>query len=150
MIRYKSLTICLILSLIGIANALGQESEIYTDNGIAIRGYDPVAFFTKNDALEGKSEFSFKWKDATWYFVSKEHQELFMAKPEAYAPQFGGYCAWGMREGYKAETKPKNAWTVYNNKLYLNYNKDTTKGWKEAKDQNIEMAESNWSKMTHQ
>lgn len=150
MISYKSLAICILLQALVLTLTTGQETEIFSVNHLAIRGYDPVAFFTMNDALEGKSDFSFEWKGATWQFTSKENQELFMANPETYAPQFGGYCAWGMREGYKAETKPKNAWTVYNNKLYLNYNKDTTKGWLEAKDQNIETAESNWSKMTHQ
>lgn len=118
--------------------------EIYSRENMAIEGYDTVAFFNEEKAVKGNQQYTTEWKDVTWLFSNQENLELFIKNPENYAPQFGGYCAWGMREGYKASTSPKNAWTVYENKLYLNYNKAVMKGWLEEKKKNISIAESNW------
>jgi hypothetical protein len=127
-----------------------NEPEICQTNGVAIDGYDPVAFFTLGQPKKAKGEITYDWKSATWRFESNENRDLFIANPEKYAPQYGGYCAWGMREGYKAETRPKNAWTFHDGKLYLNYNKAVTDGWLPEKEKNIEIANNNWAEMTHQ
>ena len=59
--------------------------------GVAIKGYDTVAYFTQGRAVKGKKEFSYEWSDAKWYFASAEHRDLFAAEPERYAPKYGGY-----------------------------------------------------------
>ncbi len=69
---------------------------------VAIKGYDPVAYFTQNQAVEGSPQYSHHWLGATWYFASAEHRDMFMRDPAKYAPQYGGYCADGVsfRDGY--------------------------------------------------
>lgn len=119
---------------------------IYISNGIAIGGYDPVGYFNESRAVKGSKEFSYKWKDATWYFVSNDNLNAFKANPEKYAPQYGGYCAWGMSNGYKAKVDPLNAWTINNGKLYLNYSKSIKGKWLPEKDELIKKADANWKK----
>jgi len=72
----------------------------YEPNGIAIRGYDTVAYFTDSAPIKGASEFSTEWKDAIWHFASQQHLDAFNDDQERYAPQFGGYCAYGVSQGY--------------------------------------------------
>ncbi|MGD8326948.1 MAG: YHS domain-containing (seleno)protein [Sphingomonadales bacterium] len=106
------------------------KSEIYTASASApaVSGYDTVAYFTQGEPAEGKSEFSTEWKGATWLFASADHLAKFKANPEAYAPQFGGYCAWAVSHGYTASADPQ-AWRIIDDKLYLNYNKPTQAEW---------------------
>ena len=59
--------------------------------GVAIKGFDTVAYHTEGRAVKGNSKFSHKWNDAKWYFVSEAHRDLFIKDPESYAPQYGGY-----------------------------------------------------------
>ncbi len=118
--------------------------EIYSKENIAIEGYDTVSFFNDEKAVKGNQEYSTEWKNTTWLFSNQENLEIFIKSPENYAPQFGGYCAWGVREGYKAPANPGEAWTVYNDKLYLNYNEAVMKGWLEEKKKNISIAKGNW------
>jgi hypothetical protein len=95
--------------------------QVYVKNNQAIGGYDPVAYFKESKPVKGQDQFTFVWKDATWKFSSAENLNDFKATPEKYAPQFGGYCAYGMSENHKAPTSP-DAWTIVDEKLYLNYN----------------------------
>ena len=81
--------------------------------------------------------------NATWHFSSAENLSLFKAEPEKYAPQFGGYCAYGMADGHKAPTQP-DAWTIVDNKLYFNYNKEVLAKWRENRDESIKKAVDNW------
>lgn len=114
-----------------------------TDEG-AIQGYDPVAYFTQSQPVKGSKEFSFAHADQVWYFASAENLEVFKSNPEKYAPQFGGYCAYGMSRGYKAKTEP-DAWTIVEGKLYLNYNTDVRDNiWNEKQSEFIEKANTNW------
>ena len=90
------LKILMVISLMGIpaGNAKAQplKNKINSDTfGVAIEGYDTVAYFTKGRAMKGKSEFSYNWNDAQWHFASASHRDLFAAAPENYAPQYGGY-----------------------------------------------------------
>ena len=125
---------------------LAQEypEPVYTVNGKAIDGYDPVAYFTENKPVQGKEEFKLKYQGSIWYFASQKNKELFKASPAKYAPQYGGYCAWGMKNGYKAKVEPYNAWSVYNGKLYLNYNPNVQGKWVKKKDEYIATADENW------
>jgi YHS domain-containing protein len=121
----------------------GQTSEIFSTDEGAIRGYDPVAYFTENKPVKGEMKFSVNYQYETWYFASAENQKMFQANPETYLPQFGGYCAYGMSRGYKAKTEP-DAFTIVNGKLYLNYNVDVRKLWNEKQSEYIDKANSNW------
>jgi YHS domain-containing protein len=101
----------------------------YQPNGIAIRGYDTVAYFTQGMPMEGRDEFTTEWQGAKWKFSSQEHLDLFTANPEKYAPQYGGYCAYGVAQNNLVKIEP-DQWTVVDGKLYLNYNAKLNKEWK--------------------
>jgi YHS domain-containing protein len=123
--------------------AFAQQTRVFSTEEGAIRGYDAVAYFKEGKPVKGNKAFMFSWNDATWYFSSSENLEAFTAEPEKFAPQYGGYCAYGTSRGYKAETQPE-AFTVFNNKLYLNYNMDVVKTWAQKKEDFIRKADEHW------
>lgn len=100
----------------------------YKDSGIAIRGFDTVAYFTLGKPLKGSSDFTVEWSGATWQFASQEHADLFEADPQAYAPQYGGYCAYGVAQDYLVKIEG-DQWKIEEGKLYLNYDKKIQKTW---------------------
>lgn len=120
-----------------------SKSEIFSSEAGAINGYDAVAYFNEGKPLKGTTAFVFAWNNADWYFTSPENLDLFKANPEKYAPQYGGYCAFGMSRGYKANTQP-DAWTIVNNKLYLNYNTEVRTEWNQKQEELINKANKNW------
>lgn len=101
---------------------------LYVADGYAINGFDPVAYFSLGAAKKGKPEFSFAWKGGTWLFIDRVNLEAFRGDPEKFAPQYGGYCAYGASKGYLAKTDP-TAWTISGQKLYLNYNAQVKNAW---------------------
>lgn len=103
----------------------------YDPSGTAIRGYDTVAYFTQGMPVDGSDEFTTEWKGATWRFSSQEHLDLFEADPERYAPQYGGYCAYGIAAQDALVKIEPELWTIVDDKLYLNYNKKIQKSWEE-------------------
>jgi YHS domain-containing protein len=109
----------------------------------AIKGYDPVAYFTDGKPVEGKQEFAYEWKGAKWFFANAEHRDQFKASPEKYAPQYGGYCAYAVANGKTADIDPK-AWKIVNGKLYLNYDLDVQKKWQTDIPGYIDKANKNW------
>lgn len=115
----------------------------YSEKGVAIRGTDPVAYFTEGKPVQGKAEFTHKWGDATWQFSSAQNRDLFAKNPEKYAPQYGGFCAWAVSQGYTASTDP-NAWKIVDNKLYLNYNSAVQWGWEKDISGNVTKGDKNW------
>lgn len=135
----------LIIFTLGLIYWQTPTTEIYQVDGLAIAGYDAVSYHNEGSAIKGSDEFVYSWKSATWQFASAQNLALFKENPSKYAPQFGGYCAWGMREGYKAETDPVNAWTVTDGLLYLNYNKAVQEGWLSEMQKSIDIADKNWS-----
>ncbi len=112
-------------------------------NGLALKGYDAVAYFDQGKAVTGKKDFEHSWMGATWRFSTVENRDLFAKNPEKYAPQFGGYCAYGVTGGYLAPTDP-TAWKVVEGKLYLNYDSDIQKKWSEDIPGNIKKANEKW------
>ena len=112
-------------------------------NDLAVKGYDTVAYFTENAAVEGNKAHSYQWQGATWRFSSNENLALFKANPTKYAPQYGGYCAYAIASGSFAGIEPEQ-FTVVNGKLYLNYNHDIQKTWKADRDNFIQMADKKW------
>lgn len=101
----------------------------YQPSGIAIRGYDTVAYFTEGKPIEGRDEYTTEWQGATWKFASREHLELFKADAEKYAPQYGGYCAYGVAQESLVKIEP-DQWTIHDDKLYLNYNAKLNNKWR--------------------
>jgi YHS domain-containing protein len=138
----KSLFLLLIVS----ETLLAQKAEVFIADGKAINGYDAIAYFTDASAVSGSSKFVYTWNGTKWYFSSDKNLRAFKSNPQKYAPQYGGYCAYGMSEGYKAPTDP-HAWTIVNDKLYLNYNKDVKKMWLGNQTQRITKADKNWPKL---
>lgn len=112
----------------------------------AIKGFDAVAYFTQGKPVKGVDEFSFHYLDAEWLFSSEEHMNLFKSDPEAYAPQYGGYCAYAMAEGETVSAEPE-LWTIYNGKLYLNYSRRINAIWNEDKDSFIAKADPAWASL---
>jgi len=100
----------------------------FEPSGIAIRGADTVAYFTERTYLPGQPQYATQWRGATWQFASQQHLELFEANPEQYAPQYGGYCAYGVAQNYLVKIEPDN-WSIIEGKLYLNFNGGVQSTW---------------------
>ena len=112
----------------------------------AIKGYDPVAYFSQGEPAKGRGAHSHEWMGATWYFANAENRELFAAEPEKYAPQYGGYCAYAVSQGYTAKIDP-DAWKIVDDKLYLNFSLKVQKIWEEDIPGYIAKADVNWPKI---
>jgi YHS domain-containing protein len=135
------------ITLLMAASALNaQVSEIFVKDGYAIGGYDPVAFFTESKPVKGAESISITWKNAKWLFSTQKHADMFKANPEKYAPQYGGYCAYGCSRGYKAKTEA-DAFTISDGKLYFNYNIKTRAEWLKDTKAYIEKADAEWEKI---
>jgi hypothetical protein len=113
------------------------------DNGLAIRGYDPVAYFSQGKPVEGHDEFEAEWSGAKWRFASAEDRESFLGSPESYAPQYGGYCAWAVGHGYTAKGDP-GVWKIVAGKLYLNYNQEVKAKWEQDIPALVSKGDQNW------
>ncbi len=114
--------------------------------GTAIDGTDPVAYFTMGKPVKGSSDFAHEWNGAEFHFSSAENRDLFAANPKKYAPQYGGYCAWAVSQGYTASTDPE-AWKIVDGKLYLNYSKSVQSTWEQDIPGNIVSGDANWPKV---
>lgn len=132
---------------LGLSTQPAQADAVYQSFlGVAINGYDPVAYFTDGKPQEGDSAHKLEWEDATWHFKSAANKALFKTSPEKYAPQYGGYCAWAVSQGYTATTAPE-AWDIVDDKLYLNYSLGVQSNWKKDRSANIVAADKNWPKV---
>jgi YHS domain-containing protein len=134
-----------IVSMIGLRRmgVIGDRPVYATANG-AIDGYDPVSYFSEEGPLEGSEEHQIDWKGETWFFSSAENRRAFEAEPEKYAPQYGGYCAYGLSEGYLTETDP-GAWTIVDGRLYLNFDANVMETWRHSKERRIPLADRHWA-----
>jgi YHS domain-containing protein len=121
----------------------------YNRDGIALKGFDVVAFHTLGKALKGQKDFTCNWFGVTWYFINEEHLRLFKEDPEKYAPQYGGYCAFGISRGYKAPTE-MYTFTIYNERLFLNYSNYVKRRWLEQMKKHIEKSEDQWQEVSKQ
>jgi YHS domain-containing protein len=115
-------------------------------DGVALKGYDPVAYFTLSRAVPGQEKLRYTWRNARWYFSSREHLELFKDDPDKYMPQYGGYCAYAVSRGTTADIDPE-AWAIVDNKLYLNLNKEVQKMWQQDREGYIKKADENWPRI---
>lgn len=127
---------------------MGQSaagSPVFTGetDGVAINGYDPVAYFREHRPVEGRDEHTMTWKGVTWRFSSAENRDLFSGDPEKYAPQYGGYCAYAAANNAIAKTEP-DAFTIYEGKLYLNYDQNIKSRWDGDRMRYVELADDYW------
>lgn len=117
------------------------QSGIFSS--VAVSGADVVGYFSENRHVEGSEEFAAEWNGATWHFASAANRTAFLAEPERYAPQYGGYCAYAVANGSTASTDPE-AFTIKDGKLYLNYSQSIMKKWLKDRDHYIVQADENW------
>ena len=143
-----STAVCVATLVLGSAPALaGNTVNTGYFGGVAIMGYDPVAYFTDSKPVQGSEEFSYDWLGTPWYFASREHRELFKSEPVKYAPQFGGYCAGEVSgNGITINIDPE-AWRIIDGKLYLSYNKPTAAEWEAYASVDLPKAEAYWPKL---
>jgi YHS domain-containing protein len=129
-----------------------RKSQFNLDNGIAISGHDPVAYFKENKAIKGKKELAVFHQGITYYFSSSENKEEFKKDPSKYEPQYGGWCAYAMgKDGSKVEIDP-GTFKIIDGKLYLYYNKffnNTLKSWNKDESNLKTKADVNWKKFYH-
>lgn len=123
--------------------------KIYAEDGIALGGTDPVGYFEQGQPVEGSSGIQAEWAGVTWHFASMDHRDRFLDNPEQYAPQYGGFCAWAVAEGYTAPTSP-DAWTIVDDKLYLNYDQRIQTRWERDIPGNIGRADINWPAVSNE
>lgn len=130
-----------------IGSIFAADPSIYSDKKHgAIKGADVVAYFSldaDDDAVIGDKSISYEYQDATWYFSSEANRDLFMAEPEKYIPQYGGYCAFAVSKGFTKPIDP-NRWQVVDGKLYLNFNWIANKRWSLDKAASIADGDANW------
>ncbi len=136
-----SVTVGILLCLPQIS--LAKLPPVFQSDGIALSGHDAVAYFTDSEPVPGNPDYSVSWNGATWYFANEKNRDLFEQEPEAYAPQYGGYCAYAVSNGYTASTVPE-AWRIVDGKLYLNYSLGVRERWQQDIPGNIERADGNW------
>lgn len=132
-----------ILAFVFVIPAPSLAGEINAADGVAIAGHDPVAYFRESKPVKGSPRITYRYKDATFHFTSAQNRDAFAADPEKYAPQYGGYCAYGTSRGYKAPIDPA-AFTVRNGKLYLNYSPDVQTTWRKDIPGYVAKADKAW------
>ena len=127
------------------ANAHAKDAPVYTGtfSNVAVGGYDPVAYFTEGKPVKGEKSFTLQHAGAEWRFSSAQNRDRFAASPQHYAPQYGGYCAWAVSQGYTASGDPQY-WRVVDDKLYLNYDAEVQKKWEKDIPGFIGKANQNW------
>jgi len=125
------------------APAVAGKPEVFAPGGKAIRGYDPVAYFTQGKPVKGDPRHTYNWKGATWYFSSADHLDMFKGNPTRYAPQYGGYCAYGIAQGYVVKIEV-DQWAILDGKLYLNYSRSVQSRWKKDPKGYIQTADKKW------
>lgn len=123
--------------------AFAAAPETFQKMGYAINAIDPVAYFTDQMPVPGSMSHVVAWRGAKWVFANEQNLRTFEANPQAYAPRFGGYCAFAASKGYLADTVPE-AWTVYEDRLYLNANLRARELWLQDIPGNIAKGEENW------
>jgi hypothetical protein len=143
--KLRSFALAATFILLSFATAFAQnkKSVVFADNSGAIRGYDPVAYFTDHQPVKGEKDITFNWHEAVWHFATTAHRDSFAFHPDRYAPQYGGYCAYGWAQGYPAKIEPE-AWSMVDGKLYLNYDLSVQRRWNKKQADYIKDADKNW------
>lgn len=139
-------TISILMLLIGLLASSYSVAAVHVEtdkNDVILAGHDAVAYFTQGEPILGSSEYTASYDGAIYRFHSKSNRDTFRANPSAYAPQYGGFCAYGAALGKKFEVNGK-AFEVVDGKLYVNKNEDVYETWVEDKIENINSADDQW------
>ncbi|MEL6569894.1 MAG: YHS domain-containing (seleno)protein [Pseudomonadota bacterium] len=138
-------TLTLIPAIAVAPAAHAEKAPVYTGlfNNLAVEGHDPVAYFTEGRPVKGERAYSTDYNGATFRFASQANLDTFLADPVKYAPQYGGYCAWAVSQGYTAKGDADH-WKIVDGKLYLNYNKSVQETWEEDIPGFVTLADGNW------
>jgi len=147
----RTLLISMAMAVVGVTAvavatpAFADQPATYTGrfSNVAVGGYDPVAYFTAGRPVRGSDAFKIIHRGAEYRFASAENLAAFRANPDRYAPQYGGYCAWAISQGYTAPGNPNN-WRIVDGKLYLNYNAEIQRRWEGDIPTFIRNANANW------
>lgn len=123
--------------------ARADDSRIYQHGGFALGGTDPVSYFEEGRPRRGSADHRAQWNGAIWLFADERNRDRFLADPEAFAPQYGGWCAWAAARGYAASTTP-DAWAIVDGRLYLNYSRRIHRRWEANRESDIRDADANW------
>ena len=140
----------LALIFIFFSSPLLAADDVYTGifSNKAVSGYDTVAYFTQGKPVKGDSKWQTEYKGADWYFSSQENLDKFTADPDAYAPQYGGYCAWAISAKNDFASADPNQWAIVDGKLYLNYDAEVKGWWDDDRAGHITQADKNWPILT--
>ncbi len=138
--------------MVSAQDGVSRKKNFNTEDGVAIQGYDPVAYFKQNKAVKGKKELALSIESVTYYFSNPENREEFRKVPSKFEPEYGGWCAYAMgHKGEKVEIDP-GTFKIVGGKLYLFYNKyfnNTLKDWNKDENNLKAKADANWQKVIH-
>jgi len=124
--------------------AVAQSSLNATPEGVAVDGFDVLAYFADGAPREGLAAYSVRYLDRDWHFATAEHAALFAANPAKYAPQSTSYCSHALSEGYTAEVDVIDGWTIIGGKLYLNWSRDVRDVFLAKQDTRVAKVAQNW------
>lgn len=126
--------------------AWGWFGTTNTEAGVALKGYDPMAYFIDDGPLKGSADYAYDYGDATWHFASARNRDLFAGDPAHYAPQFGGFCAYAVSKGFTADADPE-AWHIEGGRLYVFADGDVRDKWVGALGEgSLQRANENWAR----
>jgi YHS domain-containing protein len=148
-IRYFAVGVAVTLAVaVSGSNAFADDS-VNTGyfGGVAIMGYDTVAYFTEGKATKGSEKFSYEWLGTPWYFANAKHREMFISEPIKYAPQYGGYCAGEVALGSVTVNTDPEAFKIIDGKLYLIYDKGSAEEFAAHAEVAVPKADANWPKV---
>jgi hypothetical protein len=138
-----SAVVFLLAVLAACSRTEGLDPVNKSSAGLAMKGYDAVAYFKEGKPAVGNERYQHTWNGARWQFASAENRDAFARSPEKYAPQYGGYCSYAVSHGYTANGDPE-AWKIVDGKLYLNYNREVRQLWEQDVPGNIAKGNGNW------
>jgi hypothetical protein len=131
------------LSVLAMAAGAHAQRVNTASGGVAVKGYDLVAYVTAGKPVEGSPQFVHRIGSTTYRFASAANRDAFAKEPDRYLPQFGGFCAYAVSRGYTADIDPR-AWRIVGGKLYLNYDRGAQAKWEEDLSGNISKGDANW------
>jgi YHS domain-containing protein len=146
--RRRAAVAAALAAVIVVAATAWAQTRPYSNAGKAgAKGYDVVAYFTDGKATKGQPQFTTEHAGVRYQFASAANRDAFKGDPAKYAPQYGGYCAWGVAKGGLYDVDPEKAWSVVDGKLYLNYDASVKQTWSQDIPGNISKADANWPKL---
>jgi YHS domain-containing protein len=136
-------------AMFALVSLTAGAGEFYEKDGVAIKGFDAVSYFKTNKAVKGSDQYTARYKDSTFHFSSAENRDTFSANPEQYAPQYNGFCAYGVAKGAKAKIEGES-FAIVDGKLYLNYDAKVQSDWQKDITGYVKKADINWPDVSTQ